>query len=205
MGRLTARKLNRRARRSNMQSRRFQQRRADPYAMSTVMATNLMDPPQTSTNVVGFKRLRKVVTTAPNTGLGSLTLGNLRSCLPLTDPELRVIKLSVWAPDAGPLSCVFPVGSSNNSHPGDDAAWSDEGVPGQSRSQIHITPAFDYRNFWWPSSVSADTLLATFVGNKSQQGGSLLVDVTVQYRTGVQSCPALLYLQQLRSEAVSSE
>jgi hypothetical protein len=163
-----------------------------------------MDPPQTTTNVVGFKRLRKLVPVAFSPHVpGQLTIGDLRACLPISNPELRILKLSVWGEDTRTLSCVFPVGSNVGLHPGDDAAWSDIGVPGNSRAQIHVTPAFDYRNFWWDNNTVAATILATFdvspLGTVGAQ--QLIVDVTVQYRTSIQSCPALVYLQQLRQEA----
>ncbi len=153
---MTARKSSRRSRRSNTTSRRFAQSRSDPHAMTTIRAGNAMDPPQTTTNVVGFKRIRKIVNT--NGGTGQLTLGDVRSCLPLTTPDVRFVKLSVWSTDEATLSCVFPVGSSTNVHPGDDSAWTDDGVPGNSRAQIHLTPAFDYRNFWLMVSLGIQEL-----------------------------------------------
>lgn len=160
------------------------------------MASGMSDPPQTTTNIVGFKRLRKVVKMADPSGAANLTLSDLRACLPLTTPDLRVVKLSVWSANADMISCVFPVGSTNNVHPGDDAAWSDTGVVGQSVAQLHITPAFDYRNFWFVSGFDASTVLATFAG---AAGTIMTVDVSVNYRTAVQSCPALLYLNELRA------
>jgi len=158
------------------------------------MAGNARDPPQTTTNVVGFKRIRKVVTVA--SAAGQLLLGDVRSCLPLTDPELRFVKLSVWAGDDDTLSCVFPVGSATNVHPGDDATWTDNGVPGAQRAQIHLTPAFDYRNFWFLVGQPNSTVIATF--GTTGPSVSFIVDVTVNYRTAVQTCPALEHLRMLR-------
>lgn len=163
--------------------------------MSTVQTGNAMDPPQVTTNVVGFKRLRKHVTMTG--GAGTLTLDDVRTCLPLTAPELRFVKLSVWGDDTENLSCVFPVGSSTNLHPGDNAVWSDTGVPGNARAQIHLTPAFEYRNFWFDAGMAGTTVLATF-GSSPTDTATLIVDVTVQYRTAVQSCPAFAHLQKLQ-------
>lgn len=168
--------------------------------MSTMQAAGSFDPPQVTTNVVGVKRIRRLITT-DTTGAGSLTLGELRSCLPLTTPELRFIKLSAWGGDTDPLSVVFPVGSGTNLHPGDDAAWSDIGVPGSRRAQVHLTPAFDYRNFWFSSGMSDSTVIATFVDGPPP--AAPIVDVTVQYRTAVQSCPALDHLAKLRAQSSS--
>jgi len=171
--------------------------------MSTVQAGNARDPPQTTTNVIGNKRIRKVVAIAA--GVGSLTLGELRTCLPLTTPELRIIKLSVWGNDDDMLSCVFPVGSATNVHPGDNAVWTDNGTPGNQRAQIHLTPAFDYRNFWFLSTADPTIVIATFGLSSSTATGSLIVDITVQYRTAVQTCPALEHLQQIRALQAQSE
>lgn len=170
--------------------------------MTTIRAGNAMDPPQTTTNVVGFKRIRKIVNT--NGGTGQLTLGDVRSCLPLTTPDVRFVKLSVWSTDEATLSCVFPVGSSTNVHPGDDSAWTDDGVPGNSRAQIHLTPAFDYRNFWFIDGVAANTVIATF-GVPTTGVNSVIVDITVNFRTAVQSCPALEHLKYLREHPETLE
>jgi hypothetical protein len=149
-----------------------------------------------------MKRIRKEVALA--SGVGSLTLGDLRSCLPLTTPELRVIKLSAWGTDEETLSCVFPVGSATNVHPGDNAVWTDNGTPGNQRAQIHLTPAFDYRNFWFLSTADSTIVLATF-GSSVTASEHIIVDVTVQYRTAVQTCPALEHLQQIRALEAQSE
>jgi hypothetical protein len=139
------------------------------------------------------------VNLAGTTGTGSLTLGDVRSCLPLVTPELRFVKLSVWGPDELTLSCVFPVGSASNIHPGDNATWTDDGVPGAKRAQIHLTPAFDYRNFWFVLGQADSTVLATFgVAPAPTAATGLIVDITVNYRTAVQSCPALDHLHELR-------
>jgi len=172
--------------------------------MSTVRAGNAIDPPQTTTNVVGTKRIRKLVPLTLK--VGQLTLGDIRSCLPLTLPELRFLKLSVWGGDDTDLSCVFPVGSITNLHPGDDAVWNDTGTPGNQRAQIHLTPAFDYRNFWFNSGMPATTIIATFGADPGAPTlVNLIVDVTVQYRTAVQTCPALEHLDQIRAQEMLSE
>lgn len=192
-GRLLARKANRRSRRSNTNPSRSIAS-SDPRAMSTVRAAGPRDPPQTTTNVVGFKRIRKTVILTAN--VGSMTIGDLRNCLPLTTPELRIMKLSVWSSDTDTLSCVFPVGQSNNTNPGDNSVWSDDGTPGALRAQIHLVPCFEYRNFWFQAGVSNSTVVATF-GSNSIATGNLIVDVTLQFRTAVQSCPALDHLNEL--------
>lgn len=169
------------------------------------MATGFADPPQVSTNVVGFKRLRKQVTISTD-GTGALTLGDVRSCLPVTSADLRFLKLSCWASDTDKsLSCVFPVGSTNNLHPGDDATWADYGVPGQARANIHVTPAFDFRNYWFTSGVAAAQVIATFAQTADTNPRAIIVDVTVQYRSAVQTCPAMAYLDVLRADSDSSD
>jgi hypothetical protein len=173
--------------------------------MSTVRALNVIDPPQTSTNVVGFKRIRKTVTLL--SGAGSLPLGDVVSCLPLVSPELRIVKLSCWHNDTGTLSVVFPVSNPPSSPiggplsgtPGDNSAWSDDGSPGAVRAQIHLTPNFEYRNYWLSTARNgAAAIIATF---GSSGTGTLIVDVTLQYRTSVQTCPASVHLDYLLSKA----
>jgi hypothetical protein len=174
--------------------------------MSTVRCTGPRDPPQTTTNVVGLKRIRKIIPIVAS--VGSLTLGDLRSCLPLTTPEIRILKLSVWGSDANPgtsaelpsaaISCVFPVGSASNLNPGDNSTWVDEGTHGQQRAQIHLKPCFEYRNFWFLAGVATSTLIATF--GQATATSQLIVDITIQYRTAVQSCPAMDYLRQLEAQ-----
>lgn len=173
--------------------------------MSTVQTTGSRDPPQTSTNVVGSKRIRKIVTLA--VGVGQLTIGDIRSCLPLTAPEIRILKLSVWGPDTSPtatvpvgnISVVFPVGTASPLSPGDNSVWVDEGTIGQQRAQIHLLPCFEYRNFWFPSATPTGTLVATF--GSPVAAANLIVDITVQYRTAVQSCPALEHLHALQMQS----
>jgi hypothetical protein len=174
--------------------------------MSTVRCTGPSDPPQTTTNVVGTKRIRKVVSILAS--VGSITLGDIRNCLPLDNPEIRILKLSVWGQDANPgvtselpsaaISCVFPVGTPPNTIPGDNSTWVDEGTRGQQRAQIHLMPCFEYRNFWFLTGLSAATLIATF--GQATATSQLIVDLTVQYRTAVQSCPAMDYLRQLQAQ-----
>jgi len=171
--------------------------------MSTVRTTGPIDPPQTTTNVVGVKRIRKLVSITAS--VGSLTLGDVLNCLPLTSPEIRILKLSVWGQDdvaagapSAAISCVFPVGLASNLNPGDSSVWVDEGTKGQQRAQIHLTPCFDYRNFWFKNTLNPLTLIATF--GQATPVSQLIVDLTVQYRTAVQSCPALDYLRQLQSQ-----
>lgn len=170
--------------------------------MSTVQTAGRREPPQITTNVVGVKKIRKTLSLVA--GVGSITVGDIRTCLPLDLPELRIMKLSVWGPDAntlgaiGNVSVVFPVGTASNTSPGDNAVWVDEGTTGQQRAQIHLQPCFEYRNFWFNSGVAASTLIATF--GSTQSNASLIVDITVQYRTAIQSCPALEHLRALQAE-----
>jgi len=166
--------------------------------MSTVRTSGPVDPPQTTTNVVGMKRIRKIIAIS-TAGVGSLTLGEVRACLPLTNPALRILKMSIWGPDGSQISCVFPVGSASNLNPGDNSVWVDEGTTGQQRAQIHLTPCFEYRNFWFLTGLASATVLATFGGN-SGTASQLIVDLTVQYRTDIQTCPALDYLRELQAE-----
>jgi len=167
--------------------------------MATVRTSGPLDPPQTTTNVVGTKRIRKVVATL--LGVGQLTLGDIRSCLPLSTPELRILKISIWGPDGSQISVVFPIGTASNSNPGDNSVWVDEGTTGQQRAQIHLTPCFEYRNFWFLAGQADATLIATF-GSTAAVNSNLIVDLTVQYRTAIQTCPALEHLRalQLQSE-----
>jgi hypothetical protein len=195
---MTARKSSRRPRRSNTNNSAL--RRSDPHAMSTVRCTGPIDPPQITTNVVGMKKIRHLVNIAA--AVGALTIGDIRDCLPLSTPEIRILKLSVWGNDSisSTISCVFPVGSATNLNPGDNSVWVDEGTFGQQRAQIHLTPCFEYRNFWFVAAVPASTVIATF-GQSGTGASQLIVDLTVQYRTAVQSCPALEYLKELQLQA----
>lgn len=173
--------------------------------MSTVRITGSRDPPQTTTNVVGFKRIREKVSLT--LGVGALTVGTLRSCLPLSNPEIRILKISAWAPDdvPGSLSMVFPIGNTANSDRGDNSVWVDEGTTGQQRAQIHLQPCFEYRNYWQPVGLANATPIATFGYPQGVLPVTVIVDVTVQYRTAIQSCPALEYLQELQELETCAE
>jgi len=195
-------KTNRSNRRSGKQRAQVS-RPLDPPAMTTTRARGLVDPQQTSTNIVGSKRIRKIVKI--NTAGGSLTLGDVLGCLPLATPEIRIFKLSVWGDDVSSLSCVFPVFTPNaNSNPvtkgipGDNSTWVDEGTPGQQRAQIHLTPNFDFRNSWLSTKNNGDfAVLATFAATGSSGLAQLIVDLSLQFRTTNQSCPAQTYLDDL--------
>jgi len=154
--------------------------------MSTIQTSGPRDPPQTSTNIVGVKRIRKKVQLVA--GNGSINTTDIGTCLPLTTAEFRIFKLSVWASaSAGSLlSVVFPTMSSAS--PGDNSAWTDEGTQGSIRPQIHLTPNFAYRETWF--SPTSSLVVATFGGTATDL---LVVDITLQYRTAVQSCPAMDY------------
>jgi hypothetical protein len=173
--------------------------------MTTLKTSGATDPPQTSTQIVGEKRLRKKVQLAG--GNGSLTVENVLSCLPLTSPEFRVLKLSVWASATANslLSVVFPVkaaaGAGVSATPGDNSAWTDEGTQGAMRPQVHLLPNFDFRNYWFTQANDGTQLLATFGGTATDL---LVVDITVQFRTGVQSCPAMAYLLQTQCQQVGA-
>lgn len=181
--------------------------------MSTIRASNQRDPPQTTTNVVGFKRLRKTII-APVSGNIAITVGDIASCLPFqtNNSEFRILKFSVWGPDSAgstssifsPISCVFPVSNPAtagfNGTPGDNAVWADEGTAGHQRAQIHLTPAFDYRNYWLgPLNNGPGAIVSTI---STSTTSTVIVDVSVQYRTVVQACPAMEYLNELRREDV---
>jgi hypothetical protein len=183
----------------------------DPHAMSTTRASNIRDPPQTTTNVVGFKRIRKNIAVS-NTGIGSLTVGDVTSCLPFAagNTQFRILKFSIWGPDSdgdnlvAPLTCVFPISNAAaltfTGTPGDNSAWTDEGVQGQSRPQIHLTPAFDYRNYWLSSTLNGPAaFIATFSTSISNH---VIIDLSIQYRTTVQSCPAMDHLTSLRGKEI---
>jgi hypothetical protein len=172
------------------------------------------DPPPTSTQIVGFKRIRKLVPLV--TGAGKITVGDVTSCLPLStnNTEFRVLKMSVWGSDggssAGSLSCVFPVGLQSPAPydpiPGDNSAWTDEGVAGQSRSQIHLTPAFAFRNYWISQlKNNAATVIGTFAHAGDTAPSTVIVDLTLQYRTVSQACPALDFLNQIQSTHESTD
>jgi hypothetical protein len=178
--------------------------------MATIKVRGPVDPPQTSTNVVGDKRLRKKVQLAG--GAGTLTVGNVRSCLPLTSPEFRVLKLSVWASAAANslLSVLFPVrnpgfqqnpGSFVPGTPGDNSAWTDEGTQGALRPQVHLMPNFDFRNYWFTSDNVDTQVLAMFGGTATDL---LVLDISVQYRTAVQGCPAMDLLLRMQDPSLDS-
>lgn len=167
----------------------------DPRAMSTSLTSGPKDPSPVTTNVKGVKRIRKKVQLAA--GIGQMTIGDIITCLPLTTPEIRIMKFSVWASATSPslLSVVFPV--SNVTGFGDNAAWNDEGTQGQQRPAIHLIPNFNFRSFWFTPAFSSN-VIATFGGTATDL---LVVDITVEYRTAVQSCPAMVYLQTLMHDS----
>lgn len=160
----------------------------DPRGMVTTKARGLSDPPQTSTNVTGFKRIRKEVTTAASAG--SLTLGDIRTCLPVTGAEIRILKLSAWAGATAQnrLTVVFPVTIPTLAI-GDNAVYEDEGTQNSMRPSVHLKPNFLYRNFWFTAAVPLTTVIATFTSIPAIEG--LVVDISLEYRTSPQTCPAL--------------
>jgi hypothetical protein len=159
--------------------------------MSTTTAKGQIDPPQISTNVVGYKRLRHRITLVASSA--TLTVSNVRGCLPITTPEIRITKLSVWASaSAGSfIRVVFPISTSTLVPvlPGDNSVWTDEGTQGSIRPQVHLTPNFDFRNYWITAEIPDATALASFTGLPTD---TIIVDVTVQYRSAVQGCPSFL-------------
>lgn len=199
IGRLTARKSARRSRRSNTKVRARGTLRTEPYALSSVMASGPSDPPQISTNVVGNKVVRMVITPEPSVGSKFVLAKDILFCLPVLNPDCRILKMSAWGEDHDYISCVFPVGGTDNGI-GDDAAWSDRGVPGQSLAQMHVTPSFNFRNRWF--SLKGETRVATFSTTQKPDKTykSVIVDFTLQYRTALQRCPAYLYLESVREE-----
>lgn len=155
--------------------------------MSTIATTGPVDPPQTTTNIVGIKRIRKKVQLTA--GVGQITILDIQNCLPLTAPEFRIMKMSTWASaSAGSLlTVVFPLGTSRAF--ADRSSWTDEGTQGSIRPQIHLIPNFSFRNAWLQNSdPEFPGPVATFGGTATDL---LVVDITLQYRTAIQSCPAL--------------
>lgn len=173
--------------------------RTDPYAMSSVRASGPSDPPQLNTNIVGVKVIRKILTPEATTGNIMVLAKDLLNCLPVVNPNARILKMSCWGADHQQISCVFPAGGADNGV-GDDAAWSDRGVPGQSLAQIHVTPSFNFRNTWF--SYKGQTRVGVFSSQRSSTEAylPLTVDFTIEYRTALQSCPAYLYLQEFRNK-----
>jgi len=185
--------------------------------MSTSVTKGARDPPQTATNVVGNKRLRKVVSISA--GNGTLALSDVVACLPFStnNTEFRILKLSVWGPDtatttapAQSLSCVFPVAATAASPlvptPGDNSAWEDDGTQGQVRAQLHLTPNFGYRTYWLAQDRNgAGALIATFslAPMAPDISQSLIVDISVQYRTVPQLCPAAEHLRNLQRKTLT--
>jgi hypothetical protein len=127
--------------------------------------------------------------------------------------------MSVWGNDGSvsatsthtpQLSCVFPV--SNNPAtplaptPGDNSAWEDDGVFGQSRPHIHLTPSFEYRNYWLgPLKNGPGAIVASFAQASPTSASNIVVDITLQFRTVVQACPALDHLNQIQSTQESTD
>jgi len=180
--------------------------------MSTSVTRGARDPPQTATNVVGNKRLRKIVNITD--GNGTLSLSDVVACLPFStnNTEFRILKLSVWGPDTSnvadssqSLSCVFPVATIVASPliptPGDNSAWEDDGTQGQARAQLHLTPNFSYRTYWLAQNRNGiGALIASFslLPLTAASTRTLIVDISVQYRTVPQLCPAAEHLRNLQ-------
>jgi hypothetical protein len=155
--------------------------------MKTTRTRGPSDPPPTNTNITGMKRLRKKVQLVA--GVAALTFADVGNCLPIesTTAEIRVVKLSAWASaTAGSLLIVkFPIGALP-SVVGDNQTWTDEGTQGAMRPAVHLIPNFAFRNQWVSASNVAQ--VATFGGTATDL---LVVDITVEYRSDVQTCPAL--------------
>jgi hypothetical protein len=161
--------------------------------MKTTRTSGPYDPPPTNENITGIKRLRKKLQLVA--GVGSITIADLFSCLPITfatTGEMRILKLSAWASASANslLTVVFPIG--NGASPGDIQTWADEGTQGALRPAIHLTPNFMFRSSWIPNTVPLT--IATFGGTATDL---LVIDITVEYRSAAQSCPALVLAQSL--------
>lgn len=178
----------RRSQKPNSQRRQV----LDPRAMSTERTGGSLDPPQITENVVGVKKLRKKITLTAGPAL--LTLGDVRNCLNLWvkgdgtstgSPDLRVMKLSAWAPASagGQLTVQFPVQSAV--FPGDNAVWKDEGTQGSLRPQVHLLPNFEARSKWLVNTTPDATVIGNFSGNPTED---VIVDITVEFRTRSQPC-----------------
>lgn len=159
--------------------------------MSTIRTTGSIDPPQTTTQIVCVKRIRTKVQLAADTA--TLTADKIIACLPLTNAEFRIMKFSVWG-SAGANSFIqvlFP----SRAIDGDDSTWADEGTQGSIRPQVHLTPNFRCRENW--ILTSSTQVVATFQGTATDL---LVVDITLQYRTVSQSCPAFWFQQPTLTE-----
>jgi hypothetical protein len=174
--------------RSRFSRRQPKRQLHDPPAMKTSRTTGPVDPPPTSTNITGVKRTRHDIHLAA--GVGSLSWSAVGNCLPIDNAtsELRIIKLSVWGPAApgSDITVVFPISSAPTVY-GDAQTWVDSGTQGSLRPAVHLTPNFNFRSTFVSASLA--TPFATFGGSIMSE--DLIVDVTVEYRTNVQSCPAL--------------
>lgn len=156
----------------------------EPRAMQTTMVRGPSDPPQTSENFVGMKRFRKKVQLAA--GVGSMTIADLAGCIPFSGTFFfRIMKMSVYASASANslLTVVFPL--TITSGIGDQKTFVDEGTQGSIRPNIHLIPNFDFRTRWFQNDVVGT--IATFGGTASDL---LVVDVTLEYRTATQTCPA---------------
>lgn len=152
--------------------------------MNTMATTGPLDPPQTNTNVVGVKRIRKKLQLVA--GNGTISSGDILSCLPfIVGAAFRVMKVSVWgsATPGSFLQVQLGDGSVNS----DIQTWTDEGTQGSVRPQVHLTPNFDFRNTWIGPSLAGGPIVAA-TGTAMDL---LVVDITLEYRTFVQTCPAL--------------
>jgi len=154
--------------------------------MQTSLVNGFADPPPTTTQIVGQKRLREKVQLVG--GVANFPLATPLSCLPLLAPEIRVLKVSVWA-SAAANSLLTVVFNPSNAGGGDAATFVDEGIQGSARPAVHLIPSFLYRSVWWNASGAVGVSLLTLGGTATDL---LVVDVTVEYRTAVQACPAYM-------------
>jgi hypothetical protein len=151
--------------------------------MNTMATTGPIDPPQPNTNVVGIKRIRKKLQLVA--GNGVLQATDIITCLPLTGASIRILKFSAWgSATAGSFISVLFGNAASGS---DTQTWTDEGTQGSIRPQIHLTPNFNYRNTWITTGP-----VASVSGTATDL---IVIDVTVEYRTAVQSCPAFYSME----------
>lgn len=167
-------------------------------AMGPTRAAGPMDPPQTLYAVKATLRHAFEIGITSTT-LTNVTDGTLCTSLPGGGgwSSFRILKVSAYFPGlygaTATINQFVAVGMPGDSTylDGNTQTFTDHGVPGARSPNVHITPAFAQRTRWYPYNASGTTELFQVAGSYAGTGSSVLVHVTLELQSTVQT-PAYL-------------
>lgn len=167
-------------------------------AMGPTIARGPMDPPQTLYAVKAKLRHAFEVGITGNT-LTNVTDGTLCASLPGGSgwSSFRILKVSAYFPGlAGVVATInqfvaLAMPGDATYLDGNTQVFTDHGVPGARSPNVHVTPAFAQRTRWYPYNATGSTELFQVAGSFLGTGSSILVHVTLELQSTIQT-PAYL-------------